>query len=477
MADNIIELRHISKVYSDNGFKAVDDFNLEVKRGEFVTFLGPSGCGKTTTLRMIAGFEMPTSGEILLNGEDISQLPANKRPINTVFQRYALFPHMNIYDNIAFGLKLKKLPKEEIRKKVKRVLDIVDLEGFENRKISTLSGGQQQRIAIARALVNEPEILMLDEPLGALDLKMRQEMQIELKHMHDELGITFIYVTHDQEEALTMSDKIVVLSEGRIQQIGTPEDIYNEPQNAFVADFIGESNIFKGIMTGHMKVRFCGGEFIGMDDVAEGTLVDVVVRPEDVIITKPEDGTVEGEVVSVIFKGMHYEVTVESGKYEMVIRTTKCYSVGERIGMKLEPDGIHIMLAEDHTTSFVTNINSDYTLDFNGKVINCDLTKVIPKSSMKNNVLVDENNEAVDTAKLKVMVSIQPYDIRMSDNVDEGLVSGHIINLIYKGDHYSYVVRTEYGHDLIVDDEYLWNMDDAVGLVMPEDKMKFQLKK
>lgn len=477
MADNIIELRHISKVYSDNGFKAVDDFNLEVKRGEFVTFLGPSGCGKTTTLRMIAGFEMPTSGEILLNGEDISQLPANKRPINTVFQRYALFPHMNIYDNIAFGLKLKKLPKEEIRKKVKRVLDIVDLEGFENRKISTLSGGQQQRIAIARALVNEPEILMLDEPLGALDLKMRQEMQIELKHMHDELGITFIYVTHDQEEALTMSDKIVVLSEGRIQQIGTPEDIYNEPQNAFVADFIGESNIFKGIMTGHMKVRFCGGEFIGMDDVPEGTLVDVVVRPEDVIITKPEDGIIEGEVVSVIFKGMHYEVTVESGKYEMVIRTTKCYSVGERIGMKLEPDGIHIMLAEDHTTSFVTNINSDYTLDFNGKVINCDLTKVIPKSSMKNNVLVDENNEAVDTDKLKVMVSIQPYDIRMSDNVEEGLVSGHIINLIYKGDHYSYVIRTEYGHDLIVDDEYLWNMDDAVGLVMLEDKMKFQLKK
>lgn len=477
MADNIIELRHISKVYSDNGFKAVDDFNLEVKRGEFVTFLGPSGCGKTTTLRMIAGFEMPTSGEILLNGEDISQLPANKRPINTVFQRYALFPHMNIYDNIAFGLKLKKLPKEEIRKKVKRVLDIVDLEGFENRKISTLSGGQQQRIAIARALVNEPEILMLDEPLGALDLKMRQEMQIELKHMHDELGITFIYVTHDQEEALTMSDKIVVLSEGRIQQIGTPEDIYNEPQNAFVADFIGESNIFKGIMTGHMKVRFCGGEFIGMDDVPEGTLVDVVVRPEDVIITKPEDGIIEGEVVSVIFKGMHYEVTVESGKYEMVIRTTKCYSVGERIGMKLEPDGIHIMLSEDHTTSFVTNINSDYTLDFNGKVINCDLTKVIPKSSMKNNVLVDENNEAIDTAKLKVMVSIQPYDIRMSDNVEEGLVSGHIINLIYKGDHYSYVIRTEYGHDLIVDDEYLWNMDDAVGLVMLEDKMKFQLKK
>lgn len=476
-SENIIELKHISKIYSDNGFKAVDDFNLTVKRGEFVTFLGPSGCGKTTTLRMIAGFEMPTDGEILLNGEDISQLPANKRPINTVFQRYALFPHMNIYENIAFGLKLKKLPKEEIKKKVKHVLDMVDLEGFENRKISTLSGGQQQRIAIARALVNEPEILMLDEPLGALDLKMRKEMQLELKNMHDQLGITFIYVTHDQEEALTMSDKIVVMSEGKIQQIGTPEDIYNEPENAFVADFIGESNIFKGIMTGHMKVRFCGGEFTGMDDVAEGTLVDVVVRPEDVIITPSEEGTITGVVTSVIFKGMHYEVTVESGRYEMVIRTTKCYHVDDNVGIRLEPDGIHIMIAEDHTTSFIANVNSDYTLDFNGKVINCDLTRVVNKSAMKDGTLIDENGEVIDISKLKIVVSIQPYDIKMSDEIDAGLVSGHIINLIYKGDHYSYVVRTEFGHDLIVDDEYLWNMDDQVGLIMPEDKMKFQLKK
>ena len=227
-SNNIIELKNIVKTY-DNGFTAVDGFNLEVKRGEFVTFLGPSGCGKTTTLRMIAGFEIPTSGEILLDGQDISKLPPNKRPINTVFQRYALFPHLNIFDNIAFGLKLKKLPKTEIVKKVKKVLEMVDLEGFEDRKVATLSGGQQQRIAIARALVNEPEILLLDEPLGALDLKMRKEMQIELKGMHDRLGITFIYVTHDQEEALTMSDKIVVMSEGEIQQIGTPEDIYNEP--------------------------------------------------------------------------------------------------------------------------------------------------------------------------------------------------------------------------------------------------------
>ena len=360
---------------------------------------------------------------------------------------------------------------------MKRVLSIVDLEGFENRKISTLSGGQQQRIAIARALVNEPEILMLDEPLGALDLKMRKEMQLELKNMHDRLGITFIYVTHDQEEALTMSDKIVVLSEGKIQQIGTPEDIYNEPQNAFVADFIGESNIFKGIMTKNMKVRFCGGEFAGMDDLPEGTLVDVVVRPEDVIITKPEEGAISGEVVSVIFKGMHYEITIESGKYEMVIRTTKCYKVGDKVGMQLEPDGIHVMMAEDHTTSFVTTVNSDYTLDFNGKVINCNLADIVPKSHMKDGNLVDENGETVDVSKIKVIVSLQPYDIKMSDETDAGLVSGKIIDLIYKGDHYSYVIRDEYGHDLIVDDEYLWNMDDQVGLIMPEDKMKFQIKK
>ena len=343
-AENIIELKHITKVYSDNGFKAVDDFNLEVKRGEFVTFLGPSGCGKTTTLRMIAGFELPSSGEILLDGRNIAHLPANKRPINTVFQRYALFPHMNIYENIAFGLKLKKLPKEEIRKKVKHVLAMVDLEGFEDRKIATLSGGQQQRIAIARALVNEPEILMLDEPLGALDLKMRKEMQLELKNMHDQLGITFIYVTHDQEEALTMSDKIVVLSEGKIQQIGTPEDIYNEPKNAFVADFIGESNIIDGIMLRDCFVEFAGAQFDCVDKgFAPNEPVDVVVRPEDVKVVGEGQGQLSGMVESVTFKGVHFEMSVTVYGQEWLIHSTQSQEVGSVIEIRLDPEDIHIM--------------------------------------------------------------------------------------------------------------------------------------
>ena len=473
----IIELNSITKTYEDNGFTAVEDFNLKVKQGEFVTFLGPSGCGKTTTLRMIAGFELPSSGQILLDGQDIAQFPPNKRPINTVFQRYALFPHMNIYDNIAFGLKLKKMKPELIKKKVSHVLEMVDLEGFEKRKVSTLSGGQQQRIAIARALVNEPKILLLDEPLGALDLKMRKEMQLELKNMHAKLGITFIYVTHDQEEALTMSDKIVVMNNGRTQQIGTPEDIYNEPKNAFVADFIGQSNIFKGIMTGHLKARFAGGEFECMDDVPEGTLVDVVVRPEDVIITKPEDGIITGKVTSVIFKGIHYEIAVESGKYEMVIQSIKSAKVGDTIGMSLEPEGIHIMIAEDHTTRFEAEVGDDLNLVYSDRTIPCDVTKVFPGSRIKDGELFDASGEKIDTSEVKVLVSIQPGDIQLSDDVEAGLTSGKIINLIYKGDHYSYVVRTIHGHDLIVDDEYLWNMDDTVGLVMPEDKMTFSIKK
>ncbi len=476
-SENIIELKHITKSFED-GFAAVTDFNLEIKRGEFVTFLGPSGCGKTTTLRMIAGFETPTSGEILLNGEDISHLPPHIRPINTVFQRYALFPHMNIYENIAFGLKQKKTPKSEIKKQVKKVLELVDLEGFERRSVSTLSGGQQQRVAIARALVNKPEILLLDEPLGALDLKMRKEMQLELKNMHRELGITFIYVTHDQEEALTMSDKIVVMSAGEIQQIGSPEDIYNEPKNTFVADFIGESNIFNGIMTGSMKARFAGGEFVTVDDVKEGTQITAVIRPEDVQIVAPSEGQIKGQVTDVIFKGMHYAITVESGRYEMIIQSTKSAKIGDEVGLLVEPDGIHIMIADDNTNYFNVDMNRDHRLEYNGTILDTSLTKII-RGSRRNEdkQLVDANGEIIDPTKIRIIAAIEPCDIKMTDNVEESLVEGVITSLIYKGDHYSYVVNTEVGQDFIVDDEYLWNMDDHVGLILPIEKMKFTVKK
>jgi len=331
----IIDLKNVTKEFGDN--VVVDNFNLYVRKGEFVTFLGPSGCGKTTTLRMIAGFEIPTKGEILLNGEDITNLPPYKRPVNTVFQRYALFPHLDVYDNIAFGLKLKKVKKEvinkkgekviaerkltapEIDEKVTKALKIVDLEEFESRNITTLSGGQQQRVAIARAIVNEPEILLLDEPLGALDLKMRKEMQLELKEMHKKLGITFIYVTHDQEEALTMSDTIVVMKDGMIQQIGSPTDIYNEPKNAFVADFIGESNIYSGTIVSDTEVLFLNHVFECVDVFPKNEKVDVVVRPEDIFLMEADKGMINGKIVSCVFKGIYYEYTLIVGNSEVVV--------------------------------------------------------------------------------------------------------------------------------------------------------------
>ena len=475
MREKIIELQNITKTY-DNGFTAVSDFNLYVKRGEFITFLGPSGCGKTTTLRMIAGFELPTEGKILLNGKDIANLPPYERPINTVFQRYALFPHMNIYENIAFGLRQKKMSEDVIKKKVKKVLELVDLEGFEKRSVATLSGGQQQRVAIARAVVNEPEILLLDEPLGALDLKMRKDMQLELKEMHERLGITFIYVTHDQEEALTMSDTIVVMSKGKIQQIGTPEDIYNEPKNAFVADFIGESNIFNGIMTGKLKARFGGGEFECVDDIEEGTLITAVVRPEDVIITTPQEGTIRGTVTSVIFKGIHYEIVVESGKNEMVIQSVRAPRVGDYVGMKVDPDNIHIMIAEDNTNYFMVDINSDHRLEFNGKILDTSVTKIIKGSRrLENGSIADSAGEVIDPQRTKISAAIHPRNIQMTDDISAGNVDGYISNLIYKGDHYSYVIHTDHDQDFIADDEYLWNMGDHVGLIMPVDKMTFKL--
>ena len=472
LSENIIELRGIKKRFDDN-FEAVRDFNLEVKKGEFVTFLGPSGCGKTTTLRMIAGFDIQTEGQILLNGEDISRLPPNERPINTVFQRYALFPHLNIYENIAFGLKLKQLPKEDIRRNVRRALEIVDLEGFERRSIATLSGGQQQRVAIARAIVNEPEILLLDEPLGALDLKMRKEMQLELMAMHRELGITFIYVTHDQEEALTMSDKVVVMADGMIQQVGTPEEIYNEPKNVFVADFIGESNIYNGRMTGDRRVRFCGADFDCLDDMPLGARVDVVVRPEDIIMTSPERGTVTGVVSSVIFKGMHYEIIVASGDNEIVIQSTKSVKEGDTIGMCVEPDGIHVIMAETNLNIFEGVLTRNYTVVFAEGEYECDLTKLYEGSSVSaEGVLTDASGNEIHTDGVKVSVRIPVRAVSMSDDTDTGGICGHIISLIYKGDHYHYIVRTKSEEDIHLHDEYLWNENDYVSLKIPKDRIE-----
>ena len=342
MKKELINFVDISKSYNNN--LILDEFNLYIRENEFLTLLGPSGCGKTTTLRLLGGFETPDKGKILFDSKDITNLPANERNLNTVFQKYSLFPHMSIAENIAFGLKIKKKSKAYIDDKIKYALKLLNLDGYENRSVDSLSGGQQQRIAIARAIVNEPKVLLLDEPLGALDLKLRQNMQYELIRLKEELGITFVYVTHDQEEALTMSDTIVVMNQGYIQQIGTPEDIYNEPENAFVADFIGHSNIIDGIMIHDKLVEILG---VKMDCVDEGfgnnTPVDVVIRPEDVELTAPEDGYMEGHVTSLIFKGVHYELEVQANGYDWMVHTTKYHEVGSHVGIKVIPFNIQIM--------------------------------------------------------------------------------------------------------------------------------------
>ena len=343
MSQPFIDLVNITKSF--DGSIVLDDLCLSVKENEFVTLLGPSGCGKTTTLRIIGGFESPDRGKVLFSGKDITSLPPNKRQLNTVFQKYALFPHMSIAENIAFGLKIKKKPKSYIDDKIRYALKLVNLDGFENRSVDSLSGGQQQRIAIARAIVNEPKVLLLDEPLGALDLKLRQDMQYELIRLKNELGITFIYVTHDQEEALTMSDTIVVMNQGYIQQMGSPEQIYNEPENAFVADFIGESNILDGIMLHDGLVEIAGAKFACVDKgFGCKTPVDVVIRPEDLDLVKPEEGTLQGVVTHLIFKGVHYEmeVTTPDG-WEWLVHSTDLFPVGEKVGIHVDPFDIQIM--------------------------------------------------------------------------------------------------------------------------------------
>ena len=338
----LVDLQNISKSF--DGELIIDDLNLYIRENEFLTLLGPSGCGKTTTLRILGGFETPDTGKVIFEGTDITKLPPNKRPLNTVFQKYALFTHMTIAENIAFGLKIKNKSKSYINDKIKYALKLVNLDGYENRMPDSLSGGQQQRIAIARAIVNEPKLLLLDEPLGALDLKLRQDMQYELIRLKNELGITFIYVTHDQEEALTMSDTIVVMNKGYIQQIGTPEKIYNEPENAFVADFIGDSNILPGIMIEDKLVEILGAKFACVDEgFGNNTPVDVVIRPEDVELVPEGKGTIQGVVSHVIFKGVHYEMEVMANGFEWLVQSTKCFQVGTKVGIHVDPFNIQIM--------------------------------------------------------------------------------------------------------------------------------------
>ncbi len=345
MSKKLIELKHISKSFGD--VTVLDDFNLYINENEFITLLGPSGCGKTTCLRLIGGFESPDSGEIVFDGKIINDLEPNQRMINTCFQKYALFPHLDVFDNVAFGLRLRKIPKSEIAQRVNEALKLVRLSGFDHRSIQTLSGGQQQRVAIARAVINRPKVLLLDEPLGALDLKLRQEMQYELKEMQRELGITFVYVTHDQEEALTMSDTIVIMNGGRILQIGTPEDIYNEPKTRFVANFIGESNIFSGIMREDYLVEFFGREFKCVDKgFKSDEPVDVVIRPEDFDFVPPSKAKIVGIVDSLTFKGVHYEINVIVSGEEYTIHTTKYREIGDKVGLAVEPQNIHVMHKE-----------------------------------------------------------------------------------------------------------------------------------
>lgn len=361
----LLELKNVTLDYDQD--RVLDNVSLYVKDKEFVTLLGPSGCGKTTTLRVIGGFVNPDQGDVYFEGQRINDLPPHKRKVNTVFQRYALFPHLNVFDNVAFGLKVAKVPEKEIKERVRKMLAMVDLKGFERRRVTKLSGGQQQRVAIARALVNHPKVLLLDEPLGALDLKLRKEMQVELKSIQKQLGITFIYVTHDQEEALSMSDTIVVMKGGEIQQIGSPEDIYNEPKNAFVADFIGESNIFDGLMLEDYRVRFSGLEFTCVDKgFAQNQPVDVVVRPEDVDVVAPQDSPLQGAVTSVVFKGVHYEMNVRANGLDWMIHSTKGRQVGEQVGISFDPDDIHIMnkMFKGEVNRIAGRVSGEDTIEF-----------------------------------------------------------------------------------------------------------------
>ena len=450
--EKIIEIKNITKSFGDK--RILNDVSLYVKRGEFLTLLGPSGCGKTTLLRIIAGFGSADSGQILFNGKDISGVPPHERPVNTVFQRYALFPHLDVYENIAFGLKLKKMPTDEIDKKVRKALKMVSMTDYEDRDVESLSGGQQQRVAIARAIVNEPSVLLLDEPLSALDLKMRKDMQMELKEMHKELGITFIYVTHDQEEALTLSDTIVVFDEGNIQQIGTPTDIYNEPQNAFVADFIGESNILNGTMIKDRLVEFAGHQFDCVDEgFGENVAVDVVVRPEDIYIMNRLDGAqLTAKVKSCIFKGVHYEMFVETDKgLELMIQDYNAFEPDSEVGLIIRPADIQVMHKERLCNTFDAEIVDENHVLFLDEEWECE-----PQTQF--------------AAGDKVKVEVEFSKVELIDHPEDGMLSGEVHFLLYKGDHYHLTIKTDDGDNIWVDTNDIWDKGDLVGInIAPKD--------
>ena len=448
--EKIIEIKNLSKAFGDK--KVLEDINLYIRRGEFLTLLGPSGCGKTTLLRMIAGFLQPDEGSILMEGKELAGIPPHERPLNTVFQRYALFPHLDVYDNIAFGLKLKKVPEDEIEKRVRRVLKLVAMSDYEDRDVDTLSGGQQQRIAIARAIVNQPKVLLLDEPLAALDLKMRKDMQTELKEMHKKLGITFIYVTHDQEEALTLSDTIVVLNEGRIQQIGTPVDIYNEPVNSFVADFIGESNILNGTMIRDRRVAFMGHEFDCVDEgFGENVPVDVVVRPEDIYFTTEESKTqFTAKVKSCTFKGVHYEMFVDTDTgNELMIQDYDAYPVDSTVRLYIDPDDIQGMKKERTCNTLYGTVKDEETVSLLG---------------------ADFPLKSGFEAGTEVKVEVPFEAVDLLDNLDDGVLDGEVHFILYKGDHYHLTIKTDAGDFLWVDTNDIWDKGDLVGIRFIADK-------
>ena len=453
MANHIIEIQHLSKSFA--GKKVLDDISFYIRQGEFITLLGPSGCGKTTLLRQIAGFINPDEGQILLEGKDIISIPPFERPLNTVFQRYALFPHLDVYDNIAFGLKLQKVPVEDIDRKVRKVLKMVSMSDYEDRDVNSLSGGQQQRVAIARALVNKPKVLLLDEPLAALDLKMRKDMQIELKEMHQKLGITFIYVTHDQEEALTLSDTIVVMNEGKIQQIGTPADIYNEPVNSFVADFIGESNILNGRMVEDRKVEFIGHQFECVDEgFGEDVPVDVVIRPEDIyIMNNLEAAQFTGIVSSCIFKGVHYEMFVNTDEgFEIQIQDYNAFAVGSKVGMLIRPNDIQVMRKERVCNTFDAVVTDENHIEMLGGEFETAPHGLEAGTEVKAQVDFDK--------------------VVLEDHQVDGKIGGEVHFILYKGDHWHLTIRTPERYHIYVDTQDIWDKGDLVGVNIAPEAIK-----